>query len=232
MFSSGYIGYMIIAGILSFIGMLVSNRLKSKFNHYSRFNLQNGMTGKEVAEAMLRYYNIHDVKVVAAKGMLTDHYNPLTKTIALSEPVYGARSISAAAVAAHECGHAVQHDTAYSMLKMRSAIVPIVKYASMAQQWLLMLALGAFGLGGGTTILFITIIAFAITTLFSFITLPVEFDASKRALVWLDETGTTTETEHEGAKDALWWAAMTYVAGALSALVILLFLVLRYASSD
>lgn len=232
MFSSGYMMYYIIAGVLSLVGMLVSNRLKSKFNHYSQFSLKNGMTGKEVAEAMLRHYNIHDVKVVAAQGMLTDHYNPLTKTIALSEPVYGARSVSAAAVAAHECGHAVQHDTAYSMLKMRSAIVPFVKYASMAQQWLLLLALGAFGIGGGPTILFITIIAFAITTLFSFITLPVEFDASKRALVWLDEAGVTTETEHEGAKDALWWAAMTYVASALSALVILLFLVLRFASSD
>ncbi len=229
---SGYMGYMILAGILSLIGMFVSNRLKSKFNHYSQFNLQNGMTGKEVAEAMLRHYNIHDVKIVPAKGVLTDHYNPLTKTVALSEPVYNSRSISAAAVAAHECGHAVQHDTAYSMLKMRSAIVPFVKYASMAQQWLLLLALGAFGIGSNPTILFITIIAFAITTLFSFITLPVEFDASKRALVWLDEAGVTTETEHEGAKDALWWAAMTYVAGALSALVILLFLVLRFASSD
>lgn len=232
MFSSDYMIYYMLAGAMSFIGMLVSNRLKSKFNHYSQFGLQNGMTGKAVAEAMLAHYNIHDVKVVPAKGMLTDHYNPLTKTIALSEPVYGARSVSAAAVAAHECGHAVQHDTAYSMLKMRSAIVPFVKYASMAQQWLLMLAFGAFGMGGGDTLLFITIIAFAITTLFSFITLPVEFDASNRALAWLDETGTTTETEHEGAKDALWWAAMTYVAGALSALVILLFLVLKYVSSD
>ncbi len=232
MFSSGYMMYYILAGALSLVGMLVSNRLKSKFNHYSRFNLQNGMTGKEVAEAMLRHYNIHDVKIVPAKGTLTDHYNPLTKTVALSEPVYNSRSIAAAAVAAHECGHAVQHDTAYSWLKMRSAIVPFVKYASMAQQYLLMFALGAFGIGGGETILFITIIAFAITTLFSMITLPVEFDASKRALVWLDETGTTTATEHEGAKDALWWAAMTYVSAALSSLVILLFLILRYASSD
>ncbi len=232
MFSSGYMIYMILGGVLSFIGMIVSNRLKSKFNHYSKFTLQNGMSGKEVAEAMLQYYNIHDVKVVPSKGMLTDHYNPLTKTIALSEPVYGARTVSAAAVAAHECGHAVQHDTAYSMLKMRSAIVPFVKYASMSQQYLLMFALGGIGMGFGPTLLFITIIAFSITTLFSFITLPVEFDASKRALVWLDETGTTTEVEHEGAKDALWWAAMTYVAGALSSLVILLFLILRYASSD
>jgi len=121
-----YMIYFVLTGALSLVGMFVSNRLKSKFNHYSKFNLQNGMTGKEVAEAMLQHYNIHDVKVVAAKGMLTDHYNPLTKTIALSEPVYGARTISAAAVAAHECGHAVQHDTAYSMLKMRSAIVPFV----------------------------------------------------------------------------------------------------------
>jgi uncharacterized protein len=232
MFSSGYMMYYLIAGVLSLIGFFVSNRLKSKFNHYSQIGLQNGMTGKEVAETMLRHYGIHDVKVVASNGTLTDHYNPLTKTVALSEPVYGSRSISAAAVAAHECGHAVQHDTAYSMLKMRSALVPVVNYASMAQQWLLMLALGAFGFGGGPTLLFITIIAFTITTLFSLITLPVEFDASNRALAWLDENRILTETEHEGAKDALWWAAMTYVSAALSALVILLFLVLRYASSD
>ena len=232
MFSSGYMMYYLIAGVLSLVGFIVSNRLKSKFNHYNKIGLQNGMTGKEVAEAMLRHYGIHDVKVVASNGTLTDHYNPLTKTVALSEPVYGSRSISAAAVAAHECGHAVQHDTAYSMLKMRSALVPVVNYASMAQQWLLMLALGAFGFGGGPTLLFITIIAFTITTLFSLITLPVEFDASNRALAWLDENNILTETEHEGAKDALWWAAMTYVSAALSALVILLFLVLRYASSD
>jgi len=227
MFSSDLMIYYIIAGVMSFVGMLVSNRLKSKFNHYSQFGLQNGMTGKRVAEAMLEYYNIHDVKVVPAKGMLTDHYNPLTKTIALSEPVYGANTISAAAVAAHECGHAVQHDTSYSMLKMRSAIVPAVKYASMAQQFLLMFALGSVGAGLGETVLFITIIAFAITTLFSLITLPVEFDASNRALAWLDETGTTTEKEHEGAKDALWWAAMTYVVSALSALTVLIWLVLQ-----
>lgn len=232
MFSSGYMMYYLIAGVLSLIGMVVSSRLKSKFNHYSQFGLQNRMSGREVAEAMLRHYNIHDVKVVASNGTLTDHYNPLTKTIALSEPVYSARSIAAAAVAAHECGHAVQHDTAYSMLKLRSALVPVVSYASMAQQWLLLLALGAFGIGGGPTLLFITIIAFAITTLFSFITLPVEFDASNRALAWLDENNVLTTTEHKGAKDALWWAAMTYVSAALSSLVILLFLILRYSSSD
>lgn len=227
-----YMIYIILTGAFSFIGMLVSNRLKSKFNHYSQFSLQNGMTGREVAKAMLKYYNIHDVQIVPAKGMLTDHYNPLTKTIALSEPVYNARSVSAAAVAAHECGHAVQHDTAYSMLKMRSAIVPAVKYASMAQPWLLMVVMGGIGIGSNPTLLFITVIAFAVTTLFSLITLPVEFDASRRALVWLEETNTVTDSEHEGAKDALWWAAMTYVAAALSALVIFFFLILKYMSSN
>jgi len=227
----GYMVYMIIAGALSLIGMLVSNRLKSKFNHYSQVPLQSGLSGKEVAEKMLQHYGIHDVKVVAAKGMLTDHYNPSTKTIALSEPVYGARSVAAAAVAAHECGHAVQHDTSYAWLKMRSAIVPVVNIASKAQQFLLMAALGMFGMGGNPVLLFITVIAFGVTALFSFITLPVEFDASNRAMAWLDETGVAVGTDYDGAKDALWWAAMTYVSAALGALVYFLFFVLKFASS-
>jgi len=227
----GYMVYMIIAGVLSGIGMLVSNRLKSKFNHYSQMPLQSGLSGKEVAEKMLQHYGIHDVKVVAAKGMLTDHYNPTTKTIALSEPVYGARSVAAAAVAAHECGHAVQHDTSYAWLKMRSAIVPVVNIASKAQQFLLMAALGFMGMGGNPILLFITVIAFGVTALFSFITLPVEFDASNRAMAWLDETGVATGTDYDGAKDALWWAAMTYVSAALGALVYFLFFVLKFASS-
>ena len=221
---------MIVAGVLSMIGMFVSGRLKSKFNHYAKHDLASGMSGKEVAEKMLAYYNIHDVRVVPAKGFLTDHYNPMTKTIALSEPVYNARSISAAAVAAHECGHAVQHDTAYGMLKMRSALVPIVKTAAVAQQWLLMAAFVM--LNSFPALMLITIAAFAITALFSFITLPVEFDASNRALAWLDDTGVTQEKEHEGAKDALWWAAMTYVAAALSSLVMVFYLILQYTGSN
>ncbi|MBR9919700.1 MAG: zinc metallopeptidase [Bacteroidetes bacterium] len=226
-----YYVYMAIAGVLSLVGAFVSNRLKSKFKKYSKVGLQNGMSGAEVARAMLQHYGIHDVNIVRGQGMLTDHYNPATKTVSLSPPVHDGRSVAAAAVAAHECGHAVQHDQSYSMLQMRSALVPIVSVAARAQQWLL---LGAFLLlNQFPALMLVTIIAFALTTLFSFITLPVEFDASKRALVWLDESGTTRSGgEHEGAKDALWWAAMTYVSAALSSLVMLLYLVLRYASSD
>ncbi len=231
----GYLGYMIITGIMSLIGAGISSRLKSKFNHYSKMGIASGMSGKDVALDMLRHYNIHDVNVVEGKGFLSDHYNPGTKTIALSPAVYQGRSIAAAAVAAHECGHAVQHATAYTWLTMRSAIVPVVSLAAKAQQFLLMFVLGAFGMSTGNSpigqwLLLATIVAFAVTAAFSFITLPVEFDASRRALVWLDETGTTRGEEYDGAKDALWWAAMTYVAAALSALVILLFLVMRLLS--
>lgn len=229
MFSGGYMGYMILAGIMSFIGMAVSGRLKAKFAHYSKIPTSSGLSGAEVAHEMLISYGIHDVKITQGKGMLSDHYNPASKVISLSPEVYQGRSIAAAAVAAHECGHAVQHATIYPMLKVRSGLVPIVKVSSMAQQWLLMLALGGFGAGmsGSNTILMITIAAFAVTALFSFITLPVEFDASKRALQWLDGAGIARGQEYEGAKDALQWAAMTYVAAALSALVMLLYLISR-----
>ena len=229
MVSGGYMGYMIVGGILSLVGMFVSQRLKSKFNKYSKMALRSGMSGREVAEAMLRQYNIHDVKIVEGQGFLTDHYNPLSKTVSLSPAVYQGRSVSAAAVAAHECGHAVQHATAYPYLKMRSSLVPFVKMASMAQQWLLIFAFMA--LSSFPQLMLITIIAFAVTTLFSFITLPVEFDASKRALVWLNNSRVAQGAEYEGAKDALHWAAMTYVAAALSALVMVLYLVLRYAQA-
>lgn len=220
---------MIIAGALSLVGVFVSNRLKSKFKYYSAVEVRSGLTGKEVAEEMLRYYNITGVKVVPGKGTLTDHYNPVTKTVSLSEPVYHGRNVAAAAVAAHECGHAVQHDTAYNMLQMRSALVPVVSFAARTQQWLLIAAF--LLLGSFPQLMLITIIVFAITTLFSFITLPVEFDASRRALVWLDESGVAVGEEYDGAKDALWWAAMTYVSAALSSLVMLLYLVLRYSNS-
>ncbi|MEO1408668.1 MAG: zinc metallopeptidase [Bacteroidota bacterium] len=220
--------FMIVTGALSLVGAFVSNRLKSKFNYYSQVGLSNGMSGQQVAEAMLRHYNIGDVQVVEGQGFLSDHYNPATKTVALSPEVYRGRSVAAAAVAAHECGHAVQHDTAYSMLQLRSKMVPAVKVATGAQQFLLM---GALVLAGSFPQLLLLVIgAFIVTTAFSFVTLPVEFDASKRALVWLDETGITRGSEYEGAKDALWWAAMTYVAAALSALVTLLFLIWRYTS--
>jgi uncharacterized protein len=226
----GYdMGYMLIGGLFSVIGFLVSTRLQSKFRHYSQFALRNGLTGKEIAEAMLRHYNINDVQVVPAQGFLTDHYNPMTKTIALSEAVYASNSIAAAAVAAHECGHAVQHATAYNMLQLRSRLVPVVQFSSMAQQWLLIAAF--LLLNQFPQIMLITIIAFALTAAFSIITLPVEFDASRRALVWLEQSGMARGEEHDGAKDALWWAAMTYVAAALSALVMVVYLVMRYLAA-
>lgn len=225
-------GYFIIAGIFSLIGMVVSNRLKSKFAKYSNVALSNGRSGAEVAQAMLEHYGIHDVKIVQGQGMLTDHYNPATKTVSLSPEVFHGRHVAAAAVAAHECGHAVQHDTAYAWLKMRSAMVPAVSLAARSQQYLLLFALGVFGVSGGTFLVYLTIAAFAITTLFSLVTLPVEFDASNRALAWLDDSSFTRGREHEGAKDALWWAAMTYVVAALSSLVILLYLVMSLAGRD
>lgn len=224
----GFMGYVIITGIFSVVGMVVSNRLKSKFAKYSRVPLSNGMSGREVAQAMLDHYGIGDVKIVQGQGFLTDHYNPLSKTVSLSPEVYNGRNIAAAAVASHECGHAVQHAQAYPWLKLRSAIVPVVNLAARAQQFLLLFALGSLGVGGGQTLLLITIAAFAVTTIFSLVTLPVEFDASNRALAWLDGSNVARGAEQGGAKDALWWAAMTYVVAALSSLVILVYLIMRY----
>ena len=208
--------------------MFVSNRLKSKFKIYDQVSLRKGMTGKDVAEDMLRHYGISDVQVVQGKGMLTDHYNPMTKTVKLSPAIYSKQTVMAAAVAAHEVGHAVQHATSYPWLTFRSAIVPVVNMAAVAQGWLLMFAVGAYGGGNNSFLLLITIIAFMVTTAFAFITLPVEFDASKRGLAWLAETGAATNEEFDGAKDALWWAAMTYVAKALSSLALLIYLLLKY----
>ena len=225
-------GYFIIAGIFSLIGMVVSNRLRSKFAQYSNVPLANGRSGAQVAEAMLEHYGISDVKIVQGQGMLTDHYNPATKTVSLSPEVYHGRHVAAAAVAAHECGHAVQHNTAYAWLQMRSAMVPVVSLAARSQQYLLLFALGIFGVTGGTFLVYLTIAAFAITTLFSLVTLPVEFDASNRALAWLEDSNFTRGREHDGAKDALWWAAMTYVVAALSSLVILLYLMMSLAGRD
>lgn len=225
-----YMFYMMIVGGLSMVGMLISGRLKSKFNKYSKVPVRSGLTGQQVAEEMLRHYGISDVRVVQGKGFLSDHYNPSTKTISLSPAVYSQASVAAAAVAAHECGHAVQHDTSYSFLEMRSKLVPFVKAASAAQQWLLIMAL--MMLGTFPQLLLVVIAAFAVTTLFSFVTLPVEFDASKRALVWLDESGVAQGAEYDGAKDALWWAAMTYVSAALASLITLLYLVMRYVGSE
>lgn len=222
---------MIIAGVFTLIGWWVSSRLKSKFDQYSKVPITQGMTGKQIAETMLQYYGINDVKVLPSNGFLSDHYNPANQTVNLSPEVYQGRSVMSAAVASHECGHAVQHATAYSALKFRSAIVPVVKVASGMQQYLLLFALGGFGMGAsglGGTLLIITILVFAVTTLFSLVTLPVEFDASRRALLWLDQNKMLNDEEHDKAKDALKWAAMTYVAAALSSLVLLLFLVMRF----
>ena len=224
--------YMGIAFVLSLVGGAVSTRLKSKFHKYSHQPLTNRMSGSEVAKAMLEAYGIRDVAIVKGSGFLTDHYNPLKKTVSLSPPVYEGRNVAAAAVAAHECGHAVQHAKAYPLLRLRSALVPVVQIASSSLQWILLIAFVT--LNSMPQIMLLAIVAFGLTTLFSLVTLPVEFDASRRALVWLDKAGLTTRGEHSAAKDALKWAAMTYVAAALSSLVMLVYLVLRYmgASSD
>jgi hypothetical protein len=225
--------YYVILGVFTLIGFLVQNRLKSKFEHYSKLGTRSGLSGAEIAEAMLKHYNIHDVRVVPGEGYLSDHYNPQSKTIALSPAVYSGRSISAAAVAAHECGHAVQHATAYNMLQMRSNLVPIVQFSSQVQQFLFMGMMLGMGMGiGGSIMMMILTFTFGATAVFSLVTLPVEFDASKRALVWLDESGVAVNQEYEGAKDALWWAAMTYVAQALGALVMFLYFLLRFVGSN
>lgn len=220
--------YFVIIGVFAITGMVVQRRLRNKFKKYSEMPLRSGLSGKEIAERMLTHFGINDVKIVQSQGFLTDHYNPMTKTVALSPAVYEGRSVAAASVAAHECGHAVQHATKYSMLQFRSAMVPVVKFASAAQQWLFMLAL--FMMGSFPQLLLIVIISFAITTLFSFVTLPVEFDASRRALAWLDSSNITHGAEYTGAKDGLHWAAMTYVVAALASLAMLVYLVLRYVS--
>jgi uncharacterized protein len=228
------LGYLIIIGVSTLVGFLVSNRLKSKFAHYSRIGTSNGKSGAQVAVDMLRHYGIHDVQVVEGQGYLSDHYNPQNKTIALSPEVYNGRSISAAAVAAHECGHAVQHAEAYSMLTLRSRLVPIVNLSAGVQQFLFMGAM--FGMGvsasAGGMMMMILVATFGITALFSLVTLPVEFDASNRALAWLDNSGYLQGQEYDGAKDALWWAAMTYVTQALAALVMFLYFLLRFVGSN
>lgn len=222
----GYMGFYIVVGVLSLLGFYVSNRLKSKFRKYGSIPIQTGKSGAEIAREMLSHYGLEGVKITMGKGLLSDHYNPASKTVNLSPEVYQGRSIASAAVAAHECGHAVQHANAYTMLQLRSGIVPVVQAAARMQQFLLIIAFVL--LNQFPQIMLITIALFMITTLFSFVTLPVEFDASKRALAWLEQSGVTKGEEHEGAKDALKWAAMTYVAAALSALVILVYLILSY----
>lgn len=215
--------------IIAMLGSaLVSWRLKSKFKAYSLVPVASGLSGKEIAEKMLRDNDIHDVKVVSVDGFLSDHYNPTNKTVNLSPEVYHGRSVSAAAVSAHECGHAVQHAHAYAWLTMRSKLVPVVQFSSNIVQWILLA--GVIFFQSFPQLLLIGIVLFATTTLFSLITLPVEFDASNRALAWLNSTKIAVGKEHEQAKDALKWAAMTYVIAALASLATLLYYLQIYLS--
>ena len=218
-------GIFFITIVFAVIGMIVQNRLKSKFKQYSEVSLKNGLSGKEVAEKMLRDNNIFDVRIVSVEGQLTDHYNPSDKTVNLSPDVYQGRSISAAAVAAHECGHAVQHAVAYSMLGFRSAMVPILNIANNFMPIALSIGMMILYSTGNRMVLMVGVTLFALATLFSFVTLPVEFDASNRALAWMESKNVVTQTEHDGAKDALWWAAMTYVSAAVGMLAQLLYYV-------
>lgn len=213
--------YMLLILLIMGASWAVGAMLKSKFQKYSQVLTSSGLSGKEIAEKMLRDNNIRDVQVISVPGQLSDHYNPLKRTVNLSHEVYHGRSVAAAAVAAHECGHAVQHAQAYLWLQMRSALVPVVSFTSRWMQWVLLA--GVLLLQFSFIPLAVGVALFAMTTLFSFITLPVEFDASHRALVWLDGARITTAQEHTQAKDALKWAAMTYVVAALSSLATLLY---------
>lgn len=223
-------GYYIIIGISMLVSWWVSSRLKSKFEYYSNVHLRNGLSGKEVAEKMLRDNGINDVQVISVPGQLTDHYNPADKTVNLSEGVYMQRNAAAAAVAAHECGHAVQHAAGYSMLNLRSKLVPVVNISSNLMQFVLIAGIAIMAgsrtienPNGNTTVLAIGVAMFAMTTLFAFVTLPVEYDASNRAMKWLKDTGTVTVEEFVGVKDSLKWAARTYVVAALGSLAQLLY---------
>lgn len=223
-------GYYLLLGLLMLASWLVSARLKSKFEHYSKVYLRNGMSGKEVAEKMLRDNGIYDVQVISVPGQLTDHYNPANKTVNLSEAVYMQRNAASAAVAAHECGHAVQHAVGYSMLQLRSKLVPMVQISSTLSQFVIFAGIAVMvasrsiqNPNGNTTVLSIGVLLFAVTTLFAFITLPVEYDASNRAMKWLKDSGTVTSEEFVGVQDSLKWAARTYVVAAIGSLAQLLY---------
>ncbi|MBX9853319.1 MAG: zinc metallopeptidase [Cytophagaceae bacterium] len=222
-------GIIIISVVTMLVSWMVSSRLKSKFHQYSLTGLRSGLSGKEIAERMLADHGIHDVKVLSVEGKLTDHYNPMDKTVNLSYDVYHGRNAAAVAVSAHECGHAVQHATAYSMLTLRSKLVPIQNVsANILNIVMMVMMFGGIALGGANAIPAVLIILIAcnlVLTLFAVVTLPVEFDASKRALAWLDSKGVVTSQEHEMSKDALWWAAMTYVVVAIGAFAQLLYYV-------
>lgn len=221
---------MLVSLLFIGISLIVSMILKGKFSKYSKIPLANGMSGKEVAEKMLRDNGIFDVKVTASQGFLSDHYNPANKTVNLSSEVYEGTSISSAAVAAHECGHAVQHANSYSWLTMRSRLVPVVQLTSNLVNIVLLIGV-IMAASGNTTLLLVGIAMMAVTVLFTLITLPVEFDASQRALAWLETTNVTNTTEFPKAKDALKWAAMTYVVAALAAVVTLVQYIMVYLGS-
>lgn len=221
--------YLILAGVIMLFSWLVSSRLKSKFELYSKLQLQNGMSGREIAEKMLADNGIRDVRVISTPGQLTDHYNPADKTVNLSEAVYNHRNAAAAAVAAHECGHAVQHSIGYEWLTLRSTLVPIVSVASNYVQWILLA--GILMIRTFPQLLLVGIVIFAATTLFTIITLPVEYDASNRALAWLENKRMLTQQEQAGAKDALKWAARTYVVAAIGSIATLLYYISIYSGS-
>ncbi len=216
----------LIMGLIMLASWLVGKQLKNKFEKYSKTPLQSNLSGREVAEQMLRDHGITDVKVISVAGQLTDHYNPANKTVNLSEPVYHARNAAAAAVAAHEVGHAVQHATAYSWLQMRSKLVPVVSVASRWMQWILLA--GILLVNSFPQLLLFGIILFAMTTVFSLVTLPVEYDASNRALAWMTQRGVVTSSEYAMSADALKWAARTYVVAALASIGTLLYYVMIY----
>ena len=225
------IGFYILIGVISLVSWLISNTLKKKFEKYSKVSLRNGLSGAEIAEKMLADHGIRDVKVISTPGRLTDHYNPVDKTVNLSEAVYNQRNAAAAAVAAHEVGHAVQHAQAYEWLTMRSKLVPIVNVSSQFSQWLviggLILGAGAGQTGFGFTIAVIGLIFMGLATVFSFITLPVEYEASNRALAWLQNKNMVSQQELEGSTDALKWAARTYLVAAIGSLAMLLYWALQ-----
>jgi Zn-dependent membrane protease YugP len=221
------LGFYIIIGVISLLSWLVSNKLKKKFKHYSNLHLRNGMSGAEIAQKMLIDHGINDVEVISTPGMLTDHYNPKNKTVNLSEGVYNQRNAAAAAVASHEVGHAVQHAKAYEWLQLRSKLVPTVSVTSKLSQWLVIGGIILGAASGNTGIGFIIAVIglgfMALATIFSFITLPVEYDASNRALAWLKTNNMVSQDEYEGSQDALKWAARTYLVAALGSLAMLLY---------
>lgn len=221
---------MLVSLVFLGISMLVSMVLKSKFKKYSGVPLSNGLNGRQVAEKMLRENGIYDVKVTSVDGFLSDHYNPANKTVNLSPEVFSGTTVAAAAVAAHECGHAVQHAAAYKWLELRSKLVPAVQVSSMIANWVLLVGI-ILASSGNTTLLLIGILLFALTVIFTLVTLPVEFDASRRALAWLNNTNVTNSQEYPMAKDALKWAATTYVVAALAAVVTLIQYVMLFLGS-